>query len=65
MQALFADIPEAISNTLEIAEKCNVEIDFKTKHYPVYIPPALAGKSVDYYTGRAGKRSRKVSVAAV
>lgn len=39
MQALFSDIPEAISNTLEVAEKCQVEIDFKTKHYPVYTPP--------------------------
>lgn len=45
MQALFSDLPEAISNTLEVAEKCSVEIDFKTKHYPIYIPPALEGKS--------------------
>lgn len=41
MQALFTDIPEAISNTLEVAEKCTLEIDFKTKHYPVYIPPSI------------------------
>lgn len=45
MIELFKDVPEAISNTLEIAEKCNVAIDFKTKHYPVYIPPALEGRS--------------------
>ena len=45
MEALFQDIPEAISNTLKIAEKCNVEIDFKTKHYPIYIPPSLEGKT--------------------
>lgn len=45
MQALFSDIPEAISNTLALAEKCYAEIDFKTKHYPVYIPPAIANKS--------------------
>lgn len=43
MQALFADCPEAISNTLEVAEKCHVELDFTTKHYPTYIPPALEG----------------------
>lgn len=41
MVALFHDVPEAISNTILVAEKCYVEIDFKTKHYPVYIPPAL------------------------
>jgi len=44
MAELFADIPEALSNTLEVADKCHVEIDFKTKHYPVYIPPSLQGK---------------------
>jgi DNA polymerase-3 subunit alpha len=45
MQALFSDVPEAISNTLEVADKCNLEIDFKTKHYPVYIPPSLENKT--------------------
>ena len=44
MTALFSDIPEAITTSLEIAEKCHVELDFKTKHYPVYIPPSLEGK---------------------
>lgn len=44
MQALFADLPEAISNTLEVAEKCQLELDFKTRHYPVYIPPNLEKK---------------------
>ena len=41
MQELFADVPEAIAQTGKIAEQCNVEIDFKTKHYPVYFPPHL------------------------
>lgn len=45
MSALFTDIPEAISNTVQIADKCNMEIDFKTKHYPVYTPPGLENKS--------------------
>lgn len=44
MAELFADVPEAIQNTLTIAEKCHVELDFKTKHYPVYLPPHLEGK---------------------
>ena len=41
MQALFTDVPEALANTVKIADKCAVEIDFKTKHYPVYLPPGL------------------------
>ncbi len=39
MQARFAEVPDAIKNTLEVAEKCNVEFDFKTLHYPVFHPP--------------------------
>lgn len=45
MAALFSDHPEALQNTLEVAEKCKVEIDLKTKHYPVFIPPRLVGKT--------------------
>ncbi|MDE3045604.1 MAG: DNA polymerase III subunit alpha [Verrucomicrobiota bacterium] len=44
MSQLFADIPEAIEESVRIAEKCHCELDFKTKHYPVFIPPALIGK---------------------
>ena len=45
MVELFTDLPEAIENTLKIADKCNVQLDFKTKHYPVYIPPELENKT--------------------
>lgn len=45
MKALFHDEPSSLSNTLAIMEKCSLEIDFKTKHYPVYLPPALEGRS--------------------
>jgi DNA polymerase-3 subunit alpha len=39
MKALFAEVPEAVKNTLEVAEKCNVEIEFGKLHYPVFNPP--------------------------
>ncbi|HVU08320.1 MAG TPA: DNA polymerase III subunit alpha [Verrucomicrobiae bacterium] len=39
MKARFAETPEAVKNTLEVAEKCNVEFDFKTLHFPVFHPP--------------------------
>jgi len=44
MQELFADQPEALRQTGLIAEQCYVEIDFKTKHYPIFTPPSLADK---------------------
>src|SRR5712672_1857801 len=39
MKARFAETPDAVTNTLEVAEKCNVEIEFGKLHYPVFHPP--------------------------
>jgi DNA polymerase III subunit alpha len=39
MKARFAEVPEAVRNTLEVAEKCNLEIQFNKLHYPVFHPP--------------------------
>jgi DNA polymerase-3 subunit alpha len=39
MKARFAETPEAVKNTLEVAEKCNLEIEFGRLHYPVFHPP--------------------------
>ncbi len=39
MKQLFAEVPEAIRNTLEIAERCNLEIEFGRLHFPVFHPP--------------------------
>src|ERR1043165_7835621 len=39
MKARFADAPDAVKNTLEVAEKCNVQIEFGKLHYPVFHPP--------------------------
>lgn len=47
MQALFSDQPEALQRTVEIADQCHIEIDFKTKHYPIYLPPGMENKAYD------------------
>jgi len=39
MKALFKDVPETISNTIEIAERCNLELDFKKTFLPHYVIP--------------------------
>ncbi len=39
MKALFREVPEAISNTIKIAERCNLELDFKKTFLPHYIVP--------------------------
>ena len=39
MARLFSGIPEALTNTLEIAERCNLEIKFGEYHFPKYKVP--------------------------
>jgi DNA polymerase III subunit alpha len=39
MTELFADHPDAIAATVEIADKINLELDFKTRFYPVFTAP--------------------------
>ena len=39
MEAQFSYIQEALDNTLEIAEKCNLHLKFKMPLLPNYIPP--------------------------
>ncbi|MGZ5024941.1 MAG: DNA polymerase III subunit alpha, partial [Chthoniobacterales bacterium] len=47
MRALFSDYPQAITNTLEIAERCNLELEFGKSKYPEY--PAPEGKTREVY----------------
>jgi DNA polymerase III subunit alpha len=47
MEKLFSEVPSAISNTLEIAEKCNVKIDFSQRHLPKFNVPD--NKDLDEY----------------
>lgn len=39
MKSLFPNIDEAIENTVKIAERCNVKLDFETLHLPEYELP--------------------------
>jgi len=39
MRALFPDHPEAISNTVAIAERCDLKLEFGTSKFPEYEPP--------------------------
>lgn len=45
MEVLFKDYPEALNNTLRIAERCNVEIDIDSWYFPEY--PIPEGKNYD------------------
>jgi len=47
MSTLFAEIPEALSNTLLIAERCNVDLGFKGYHIPEF--PIPVGYTAETY----------------
>ncbi|MBI5687588.1 MAG: DNA polymerase III subunit alpha [Verrucomicrobia bacterium] len=47
MAKLFAEVPEALKNTLAIAEQCNLRIGFGGNLYPNFDPPA--GESREGY----------------
>ena len=38
MRQLFGDVSEACDNSLAIAERCNAELDLKSRHAPVFKP---------------------------
>ena len=63
MVDLFQDIPEAISNTLEVAEKCQLEIDFQDETLSC-LCTANQWKQDDIRR-RAPKRGRGISLEAV
>src|SRR5216117_3418746 len=59
MARVFAELPEACRNTLAVAERCNLTLDFGTFHLPRYVVPA--GHTLDSYLrelASAGLRRR-------
>lgn len=47
MGDLFHEIPEALENTVRIAERCNLELEFGKTYLPHYEPPE--GRDLDGY----------------
>jgi DNA polymerase-3 subunit alpha len=47
MCALFADIPESLANTIEIAKRCNLTIELGKNYLPNF--PTPNGESLDIY----------------
>jgi DNA polymerase-3 subunit alpha len=53
MQALFADLPEALENSVEIARRCNLELTFGKNYLPDY--PVPDGLSMDEFFRRQAR----------
>ncbi len=52
MAELFSDVPEAIANTVKIADRCQVDLDCTTNHFPIVkIHRTNAGPAADAVVG--------------
>ena len=51
MAELFGDLPEALENTVEIAKRCNVDLQLGTYHQPNY--PTTNGESLEAFLRRS------------
>lgn len=54
METLFRDIPEALDNTMMVADKCNVLLDFTKRNLPRFpLPESEKSLDVDGYLAKA------------
>ena len=59
MEELFKFIPEALDNTLEIANRCNVEFEFNNYHIPTFdVPNGYTAESYLRYLCNKGLEER-------
>ncbi|MFN4341032.1 MAG: DNA polymerase III subunit alpha [Azonexus sp.] len=61
MAELFADLPEALENTLEIAKRCNIEMTLGKNFLPQF--PTPNGMSLDDYLVQEAKAGLEVRLA--
>ena len=65
MVALFADLPEAVENTVQLARRCTLSLKFGTNHLPEY--PVPDGVGVDEHlrqVAEAGLKRRLETLGA-
>ncbi len=65
MNRLFAEVPQSLSNTLLIAERCNVDLGFKGYHLPEFpVPEGYSAESYLRSLCEAGAKKRYQDDAA-
>jgi DNA polymerase III subunit alpha len=62
MATLFADIPEALENTVELAKRCNLELSFGTYYLPDF--PVPEGHDLASYIREIARDGLKERLAA-
>ena len=65
MQTLFADIPTALTNTVEISQRCNLQLDLESSYLPAF--PVPSGETIEDYfiqQSQQGLQDRLVALQA-
>ena len=63
MKQLFKEVPQAVANTLEIAQRCNLELEFSQMHLPLYDPPV--GKTKEDFLKELCEKALKVRFSQI
>ena len=63
MIEIFKDVPEAIENTVKIAERCNLEMDFDKLNFPDY--PVPENYTLETYLEEKAKEGLKERLAVM
>ena len=59
MSVLFAEVPDALNNTLLIAERCNVDLGFKGYHLPDFpVPEGYTAETYLHHLCKVGAERR-------
>ncbi len=65
MTALFDNVPDSLSSTVEIAEKCNFDFEFGNIHIPYYeVPDGLTAAEYLYKLGMEGLNKKYPEVTS-
>jgi DNA polymerase-3 subunit alpha len=64
MTELFADLPEALQNSVEIARRCNLSVELGKNRLPDF--PTPNGETIaDFLASRIARRAGAAAVAAL
>lgn len=66
MSTLFKEYPESIENTVEVADKCNLELDLKTNYMPKFpIPPDAGVSTLEDYLDKLAQEGLRNRFSAI
>ncbi len=63
MEKEFAYVPEALANTVAIAEKCDLKLDLGSYHFPVF--PLEEGENIDERFEREAREGFELRIEAI